>query len=66
MEASENTGPPRQGNGGTGLHRVGPYRVATMLGSDRHAAGYSRLELMLTSILPRLVGESPAPRENCQ
>jgi hypothetical protein len=66
MEASENTGPPRQENGGTGRHRVDPYRVATTLGSDRHAAGYSRLELMLTSILPRLVGESGAPREKCQ
>jgi hypothetical protein len=66
MEASENTGPVRRGNSGTGLHRVDPYRVATTLGSDRHAAGYSRLELMLTSILPRLVGESGPPRENCQ
>jgi hypothetical protein len=57
MEASENTGPPREGSGGTGLHRIDPDRVAMTLGSDRHAAGYSRLELMLTAVLPRLVEE---------
>jgi hypothetical protein len=62
MEASENTGPPRQGSGGTGLHRVDPDRVEMTLGSDRHAAGFSRLELMLTSVLPRLVGEPPKPK----
>jgi hypothetical protein len=32
------------------------------LGSDRHAAGYSRLELMLTSVLPRLIGDPPQPK----
>ncbi len=32
------------------------------LGSDRHAAGYSRLELMLTTVLPRLVGETRGDR----
>jgi hypothetical protein len=57
MEASENTGPPREGSGGTGLHRVDPDRVAQTLGSKRHGAGYARLELMLNSVLPRLVGE---------
>jgi hypothetical protein len=67
MEASENMGPPREGNRGSGIHQVDPHRVVTTLGSsDRHAAGYSRLELMLTSILPRLVGESGPPRENYQ
>jgi len=56
MEASENTGPP-QGSGGSGLHRVDPSRIAMTLGSDRRAAGLSRLELMLTVVLPRLVDE---------
>jgi hypothetical protein len=32
------------------------------LGSDRHAAGYSRLERMLTEVLPRLVGEPRRPK----
>jgi hypothetical protein len=62
MEASENTGPSRRGDGDTDLRRIGPDRAAVALGSDRHAAGYSRLELMLTSILPRLVGEHPKPK----
>ena len=34
------------------------------LGSDRQAAGYSRLELMLNSVLPRLVGEPQTSSEN--
>jgi hypothetical protein len=59
MEASENTGPPQRG-GGTGLHRVDPDRVSQTLGSERHVAGYARLELMLNSVLPRLTGD---PRE---
>jgi hypothetical protein len=62
MEASENSGLPPQGGGGTGLHRIEPDRVAETLGSDRQAAGYSRLELMLTSVLPRLMGETQAPK----
>jgi hypothetical protein len=57
MEASENTGRPREGRGGTGLHRVDPDRVSQTLGSERHVAGYARLELMLNSVLPQLVGE---------
>jgi hypothetical protein len=61
MEASENT-EPSQGSGGTGLHRIDLDRVALTLGSDRRAAGYSRLELMLNSVLPRLVGESRRPK----
>src|SRR6266498_3126202 len=58
MEASENAGMPLKGNGGTALHRIDPDRVLETLGSAGHAAGYSRLELMLTSVLPRLVGET--------
>ena len=64
MEASETAGRPPKGGGGAGLHRVDPDRVVQTLGSDRRAAGYSRLELMLTSILPRLVDEPHLPREN--
>lgn len=59
MEASENRGRPREGRGGTDLHRVDPDRVAQTLGSTQHAGGYARLELMLNSILPRLEGEPP-------
>ena len=58
MEASENAGISPEGSGGTGLHRVDPDRVAQTLGPDRQAAGYLRLELMLNSVLPRLVGEA--------
>jgi hypothetical protein len=57
MEASENRGRPPEGGGATDLHRIDLDRVAQTLGSDRHSAGYSRLELMLTAVMPRLVGE---------
>ena len=62
MEASENTGPSLEGIGGTGLHRVDPDRVATTLAGARQTAGFSRLELMLTAVLPRLVGETRDPK----
>jgi hypothetical protein len=62
MEASENAGLPPKGGGGTGLHRIDPDRVSQTLGSAKHAGGYARLELMLTSVLPRLVGEPPTRR----
>jgi hypothetical protein len=61
MEASEKSGRPPEGDGGTGLHRIDLDRVAETLGSDRQSAGYSRLGVMLNSILPRLVGE---PHQN--
>lgn len=57
MEASENAGPPRKGGGGADLHRIDPDRVAQTLGSKRHAAGYARLEVMLNSVLPRLISD---------
>ena len=63
MEASENTGVAPPGSSGSGLHRVDPACVAQTLGSAEHAGGYARLEVMLTSILPRLVGEPGAPRD---
>jgi hypothetical protein len=57
MEAFENAGTSPQGGDGTALHRVDSDRVAETLGSERHAAGFARLELMLTAVLPRLVGD---------
>jgi len=57
MEASENAGPPREGRVGTALQRIDPDRVYKTLGSAKHAGGYARLELMLNSVMPRLVGE---------
>jgi hypothetical protein len=64
MEASENALPPIDWSGRTAIHRVEPDRVAMALGSERFASGYSRLELMLTAVLPRLVGEPRAAHEN--
>lgn len=58
MEASENEGPRPQGGGRTGLHRIDPDRVAQTLGSERNAAGFARLELMLNAVMPRLVGDT--------
>jgi hypothetical protein len=57
MEASENTGRPPERGVVAGLHRIDPDRVTQTLGSDRNAAGYERLELMLTAVMPRLVSE---------
>jgi hypothetical protein len=62
MEASEKAGLPPEGGGGAALHRIDPGRVAEALAPAKYAAGLSRLELMLTAILPRLVGEAPDPR----
>jgi hypothetical protein len=59
MEASENAGLSPEGGAGADLHRIDPDRVAQTLGSAKHAGGYARLELMLNSVLPRLVGEPP-------
>ena len=57
MEASENKGHPPEGSAAPGLHRVDADPIAQTVGSDRLAAGYARLELMLTAVMPRLVGE---------
>jgi hypothetical protein len=62
MEASENTGLPPRGGGGAGLHRIDPARVAHTLRSPEHAGGYARLEVMLNSVLPRLVATEAAGR----
>jgi hypothetical protein len=55
MEASENAGPSRQGNGGPALHRIDPDRVASTLSSGSNPAGLARLDLMVNTIFGRLV-----------
>jgi hypothetical protein len=55
MEASENTALPRRGDGGPALRRVDPGRLATALTSDGNPAGYTRLELMVSTVFDRLV-----------
>jgi hypothetical protein len=57
MEAFETPGTSPQGSDGPALHRIDSDRVAETLGSARYAAGFSRLELMLTAVLPRLVDD---------
>jgi hypothetical protein len=59
MKASKNTAAPRQGGGVPALHRVDPERVAEAL-SAGNEAGYARLNLMLGTVLDRLVGHEPA------
>ncbi len=59
MEASENMVPPVDWSGRHAQNGIQPGRVAQALGSDQYAAGLTRLELMLTAVLPRLVGEQP-------
>ena len=39
-----------------------PGRVAQTLAARENAAGYPRLRLMLTGVLPRLVGDAPATK----
>jgi hypothetical protein len=57
MEASENTGLRRQGGRCPALHRIDPNRVAETLSSGGHAAGFARLDLMVNTIIHRLVAE---------
>ena len=64
MEASENAGMPPKGGGGAALHRVHPSLIPETLKPAKHAAGLSRLEVMLTQVLPRLAGEAPDPRRD--
>jgi hypothetical protein len=64
MEASENAMPPVDWRAKPDIHGVEPDRAARALGSERYAAGLARLELMLTSVLPRLVGETTTPKRN--
>jgi hypothetical protein len=63
MEASENAGLPLEGRGGTGgLQRIDLRRVSETLSSVEGTAGLSRLELMINTIVPRLVGDAPDPK----
>ena len=57
MEASENAGMSRPGRGGPALHRIDPDRVAQSLSLDGNAAGFARLELMVSTIFDRLVAD---------
>jgi len=57
MEASENAGLSLEGRGGTALQRVDLSRVSETLASAKDSVGFSRLELMVTAVMPRLVGE---------
>jgi len=59
MDASENAVPPVDWRARPAPHGIEPDRVAKALGSERYAAGLARLELMLTAVFPRLVGEPP-------
>jgi hypothetical protein len=65
MEASENRGMPPKGSGG-GLQRIDPDVVAEILAASDRATGFSRLEMMLNSVIGRLVAVDggPRPREN--
>jgi hypothetical protein len=62
MEASENAGLSRQGNGGPALHRIDPDRVAETLSAGGNAAGLARLNLMVNTIFGRLI--TAGGREN--
>ena len=53
-----------EGRGGAALHQIDPDRVAQLLAARENWAGYSRLRLMLTAVLPRLVGEAPAAKSD--
>jgi len=54
MEASENRGLPRMGSGQPGLHRIDSQVVAEMLATES-SAGFLRLQVMLDSVIDRLV-----------
>ena len=58
MEASENPALPREASGGGDLHRIDLHGVSDLLRRGGHAAGFARLELMVSTILPRLVGDA--------
>jgi hypothetical protein len=58
MEASENRGLSPKGGGAPALHRIDPTVVAEILAAER-PTGFLRLQVMLDSVLPRLVGEAP-------
>jgi hypothetical protein len=59
MEASENAGLPLEGRGGSGaLKRMDLHLVSETLASGGDF-GFSRLELMLNTVVARLVGDAP-------
>jgi len=54
MEASENRGLPRLGTGKPGLHRIDSNVVAEIVATG-HPTGFIRLQVMLDSVIGRLV-----------
>jgi hypothetical protein len=54
MEASENRGLPRLGSGKPGLHRIDS-DVVTEIVATGHPTGFVRLQVMLDSVIDRLV-----------
>lgn len=54
MEASENRGLPRLGTGKPGLHRIDS-DVAAEIVPAGHPTGFIRLQVMLDSVIGRLV-----------
>jgi hypothetical protein len=61
MEASENAELSLEGRGRTAPPRMDLSRVTETLASSKDSAGFSRLELMLTAVLPQLIGDSSKP-----
>jgi hypothetical protein len=55
MEASEKTGLRREVRGDRARHRVDLNRVAGTLSEGGNAAGFARLNLMVTTVFDRLV-----------
>jgi hypothetical protein len=63
MEASENRGLPPEGGGAPGLHRIDPNVVAEILAAER-TSGFVRLQVMLDSVVGRLVAVDQGPRHS--
>ena len=57
MEASENAGMSRPGRGERALHRIDPARVAQSLSTDGNIEGFARLNLMVSTVFDRLLGD---------
>jgi hypothetical protein len=55
MEASDNPGLPRAGNGRPLLQRTDLDSVGETLAHDVYASGFARLELMLNTVFETLV-----------
>lgn len=56
MEASENAGATFEGNGVPPLHRIDLERINRVIRDGVQSSGYTRLHLMVGTIMPRLEG----------